>query len=50
MSKRDYNTLLSLPISQLAESRHRGLLLEYAGVHAAPCVAEALMRLIGGAR
>lgn len=50
MSKRDYITLLALPISQLTDPRYRQLLREYAGEIAPACVAEAFMRLLGEAR
>jgi hypothetical protein len=50
MSVRDYTTVLALPISQLKHPRHQALLRAFAGEIAAPCVAEAIMALIGGAR
>lgn len=46
MSKREYNTIRQMAISELANPKHLQLLLEYAGELAPPCVAEAIMSLL----
>jgi hypothetical protein len=50
MSRKDYITLLALPISELNNPAHRARLDEFAGELAAPCVAEALMALLRRAK
>lgn len=50
MSKKDYITLLALPINELSNPAHRTRLGEFAGEFAAPCVAEALMALLRRAK
>lgn len=50
MSTSEYNTfqdsLRNLPITELANPKHRSFLLIYAGEIAVPCVAEAFMSVL----
>jgi hypothetical protein len=47
MSKKDYTTLLALPLSQINHPDYRKLVEQFAGEFASPRIAEGLKKALG---